>query len=68
MAALFALGVMSVTWIVVIAALITAERLAPWRRTAVYGLAAILAAVAIWMDVAPGDLPGLTIPGSMEMM
>jgi predicted metal-binding membrane protein len=68
MAALFALGVMSVTWIVVIAALITAERLAPWRRTAVYGPAAILAAVAIWMAVAPGDLPGLTIPGSMEMM
>jgi hypothetical protein len=37
-------------------------------ESAVYGLAAILAAVAIWMDVAPGDLPGLTIPGSMEMM
>jgi hypothetical protein len=23
--------------------------------------------VAIWMAVAPGDLPGLTIPGAMEM-
>jgi predicted metal-binding membrane protein len=68
MAALFALGVMSITWMVVIAALIAAERLAPWRRTAVYGLAAILAALAIWMAVAPGDLPGLTIPGSMEVM
>jgi predicted metal-binding membrane protein len=68
MAALFALGVMSITWMVVIAALIAAERLAPWRRTAVYGLAAILVAGALWMAVAPGTLPGLTIPGSMEMM
>jgi hypothetical protein len=31
-----------------------------------YGVAATLAALAIWMAVAPGDLPGLTVPGSME--
>jgi predicted metal-binding membrane protein len=34
MAALFALGVMSITWMVVIAALIALEKLLPWRYTA----------------------------------
>jgi predicted metal-binding membrane protein len=68
MAALFALGVMSVTWMVVIAALITVERLSPWRATGVYGVAVVLAVLGIWVAVAPGDLPGLTIPGSMAMM
>jgi predicted metal-binding membrane protein len=66
MATLFALGVMSLTWMVVVAALIAAERLLPWRRPAVYGVATALAVLAIWMAVAPGDLPGLTLPGSMD--
>ncbi len=64
-AALFALGVMSLTWMVAVAALIAAERLLPWDTPAVYAVAAILALLAIWMAVAPGDLPGLTLPGSM---
>jgi predicted metal-binding membrane protein len=68
MAALFALGAMSLTWMVAIAALIAAERLLPWRTPAVYGVAATLAVLAIWMAVAPGDLPGLTPPRSMEGM
>ena len=67
MAALFALGVMSVTWMVVIAALIAVERLSPWRATGVYGVAVVLAVLGIWVAAAPGDLPGLTIPGSMAM-
>jgi len=32
MAALFALGVMSITWMVVIAALILLEKVLPWRE------------------------------------
>jgi predicted metal-binding membrane protein len=68
MAALFALGVMSVTWMVVIAALIAVERLSPWRATGVYGVAVVLVVLGIWVAAAPGDLPGLTIPGSMAMM
>jgi predicted metal-binding membrane protein len=68
MAALFALGVMSLTWMVAVAALIAAERLSPRRAPAVYAVAVTLAVLAIWMAVAPGDLPGLTIPGSMEGM
>jgi predicted metal-binding membrane protein len=67
MAALFALGVMSVTWMLVIAALIAVERLSPWRATGVYGVAVVLAVLGIWVAAAPGDLPGLTIPGSMAM-
>jgi predicted metal-binding membrane protein len=66
MAALFALGVMSLTWMAVVAALIVVERLAPSRTPAVYGVAAVLAVLAIWMAVAPGDLPGLTLPGAMS--
>ena len=68
MAALFALGVMSLTWMVAVAALIAAERLLPWDRPAVYAVAATLAVLAIWMAVAPGDLPGLTLPGLMGGM
>jgi predicted metal-binding membrane protein len=67
-AALFALGVMSLNWMLVIAALIAAERLLPWRTRAVYGVAAALAVLGIWMAAAPGDLPGLTVPGAMQTM
>jgi len=34
MAALFALGVMSIAWMAFVAALIAAEKTLPWRRTA----------------------------------
>jgi predicted metal-binding membrane protein len=47
MAALFALGVMSLAWMAVVAALIAAERLSPRRAPAVYAVAAVLAALAI---------------------
>jgi len=67
MAALFALGMMSLVWMAAVAALIAAERLLPWRSPAAYGVGAALAVLAIWLAVAPGDLPGLTLPGSMSM-
>jgi predicted metal-binding membrane protein len=68
MTALFALGVMSLTWMIAIAALIAAERLLPWRTHAVYGVAVALAVLGIWMAIAPETLPGLTLPGSMRGM
>jgi predicted metal-binding membrane protein len=68
MAALFALGVMSLTWMVVVAALIAVERLLPWRTPALYGVAAALAILGIWIALAPGELPGLTLPGGMTGM
>ncbi|MFL5819896.1 MAG: DUF2182 domain-containing protein [Solirubrobacteraceae bacterium] len=62
MAALLALGAMSLVWMAVIAALITAERLLPERAMAATGVAVALAAVAVGVALVPGDVPGLTIP------
>jgi predicted metal-binding membrane protein len=62
MASLFALGVMSVVWMAVVAGLIAFEKLMPSRRVATYGTAALLLALAMLMLVAPDLVPGLTIP------
>ena len=64
MAALFALGVMSVGWMVLVAALVATEKLAPWRTLATRGIAVLLAVLGIAVAVAPDDVPGLTVPGS----
>jgi predicted metal-binding membrane protein len=63
MASLFALGVMSVLWMFVLAGLIAAEKTLPWRRVATYGTAAILLGLGVLLLVAPDAIPGLTIPG-----
>jgi predicted metal-binding membrane protein len=68
MAALFALGAMSVGWMVLISALIAAERLLPWRALASAGVASLLAVVAIGVAAAPARVPMLTIPGSPAAM
>jgi predicted metal-binding membrane protein len=62
MASLFALGVMSVGWMVLVAGLITAEKILPWRRVATYGTAAVLLALGILLLTAPEAVPNLTIP------
>jgi predicted metal-binding membrane protein len=62
MAALFALGAMSLVWMVVIGLLIAAEKLLPRRAVATAGVAAVLAALAIGVAAAPAQMPGLTIP------
>ena len=64
MASLFALGVMSLTWMAVVASFIAVEKILPWRRTATYGTALILLALGVFVLVAPEALPGLTVPGS----
>jgi predicted metal-binding membrane protein len=66
MAALFALGVMSIGWMALIAAFIAIEKLLPWKRIANLGVAAALAVLAIAVAVSPDDVPGLTVPGSPE--
>jgi len=63
MAALFALGVMNVAWMVVIAALVAVEKLLPWRRPAIVATALFVAALGIAVAFAPAQVPGLTIPG-----
>ena len=67
MASLFALGVMSVTWMAVVAGLIAIEKILPWRRTATYGTAFVLLALGVLMLFAPDALPGLTVPGDQTM-
>jgi predicted metal-binding membrane protein len=62
MAALFALGAMSLLWMVVIAGVIAVEKLLPWSTASTNAAAALLAALAIGLAIAPASVPGLTIP------
>lgn len=67
MAALFALGVMSLAWMTVIAVLIAVEKLLPWRRVGVGITVAALLALGAGVAFAPEHVPGLTIPGDGSM-
>ena len=67
MASLFALGVMSVMWMAVVAGLIAVEKILPWRRVATYGTAALLLALGVLLLAAPQALPALSVPGDAPM-
>jgi predicted metal-binding membrane protein len=67
MASLFALGIMSVTWMAFVAALIAFEKSIPWRRAATYGTAGILLLLGVLLLAAPEAIPGLTTPGGTPM-
>jgi predicted metal-binding membrane protein len=58
MAALFALGLMSLAWMLVVAALIATEKLLPWRGVAVGAVSAALVGLAIAVAAAPGAFMG----------
>ncbi len=62
MAALFALGVMNLVWMVVIAALVAIEKLLPWERSAVGGIAALVGLLGLAVALVPGQVPWLTLP------
>ena len=66
MAALFALGVMSVGWMAFVAALIAVEKLLPWKALANRGVAVLLAVLGIAVAFVPGSVPGLTLPDSSQ--
>jgi predicted metal-binding membrane protein len=66
MAALFALGVMSLVWMALVAALITVEKTLPWGRVATWTTATLLLALAVALMAAPHALPGLVVPGTMN--
>jgi predicted metal-binding membrane protein len=66
MAALFALGVMSIGWMVFVAALIATEKLLPWKAVANRGIAVLLVVLGLAVAFAPEDVPGLTEPDSAE--
>jgi predicted metal-binding membrane protein len=62
MASLFALGFMSPLWMVLVAALIAIEKTLPWRRTATYGVTAVLAVLGVLVLVSPDVLASFTMP------
>jgi predicted metal-binding membrane protein len=68
MASLFALGVMSVSWMAFVAAIIAVEKTVPGhRRVVTYVTAAVLLVLGILVLAAPDVLPALTIPSSGTM-
>jgi predicted metal-binding membrane protein len=68
MASLFALGIMSVTWMALTGALIAVEKILPWRRVATYGVATVLLVLGLLLLVEPTAIPALTIPTSHDAM
>jgi predicted metal-binding membrane protein len=67
MASLFALGVMNVVWMAVVAGLVAFEKLIPSRRAATYGSTVVLLVLGILMLFASDLLPALAIPGAGRM-
>jgi predicted metal-binding membrane protein len=68
MAGLFALGVMSLTWMALVAALVALQKVGPWRRCAALATAGVLLALTVGIAVAPRDVPGLVVPGGSGVM
>jgi predicted metal-binding membrane protein len=62
MAMLVVLGVMSVTWMSVIAVLVLGQKLLPAKAAVDVPLALAIAALGIWIVIAPSSVPGLMPP------
>jgi predicted metal-binding membrane protein len=62
MVALYALGIMSLTWMVLLTVLIAGERLVAQRSVAVPAVAAVLVVLGVGIAAAPASVPALTIP------
>jgi predicted metal-binding membrane protein len=68
MASLFALGVMSISWMAFVAGIIAAEKLLPWHpRIVTYATSTVLLILGILLLAAPDVLPALTIPPDETM-
>lgn len=63
MAALFAIGVMNVGWMAVVATLVAVEKLLPRKGVAIWATFAFVGLVGLAVAFAPSLVPGLTIPG-----
>jgi predicted metal-binding membrane protein len=64
MLALFALGVMSLFWMAVLAAVIFVEKLAPRGEQLTRVFAVCLVGLGVWVAAAPASVPGLVEPSS----
>jgi predicted metal-binding membrane protein len=67
MLVLVILGVMSITWMAVVAGIIFAEKVLPGGQRVTVAVAAVLVAMGVWIASAPSTVPGLTEPGGTEM-
>jgi predicted metal-binding membrane protein len=67
MASLFALGVMSITWMALVAGRIAIEKTLPWRRAATYGTAVVLLVLGVLILTSPQAIPWLTMPAAQPM-
>ena len=67
MLALFALGVMSLFWMALVAVAVLVEKLAPGGRQLSRVFALALIALGIWVSTAPASVPGLVQPGTQMM-
>jgi predicted metal-binding membrane protein len=68
MAALFALGVMSLTWMGLIAVLVALEKVGPWGRGARLATTGVLVVLAAAILAVPHEVPGLVVPGLPDSM
>ena len=68
MVLLFAVGVMSITWMVVVAAIVFAEKVLPIGEQVAKVFAVALIVFGIWVALAPGTVPGLNRPGVENRM
>jgi predicted metal-binding membrane protein len=67
MAALVALGVMSLTWMGLIALLVALEKVGPWGRGASLATACVLIVLAAAILAVPHEVPGFVVPGSPSL-
>ena len=65
MASLFALGIMSIAWMALVAALVAAEKVLPWPVAATRAAAVVLIALALGVALDPAHVPALTQPAGM---
>jgi predicted metal-binding membrane protein len=64
MIVLFAVGVMSLFWMALVAGVIFVQKLSPWAVRLTPAVAVLLVGLGIWIAAAPGSVPGLTQPNS----
>ena len=62
MVVLFALGVMSLVWMALVALVILAEKALPGGERLAWATAVALVALGVWVGTAPASVPGLTQP------
>jgi predicted metal-binding membrane protein len=64
MAALFALGVMSIVWMGLTALLVALEKIGPWARGTRLATAGVLLVLAAAIVAVPREIPGFVVPSS----